>query len=184
MTARAPGDLLRRPVSHLGYAVDDLHTAAERFGRTMGAGPFLHIEHVPLTDVTFNGEPGRYDHSTAFGQWGPVIVEISQIHEAEPAGLREFFSDRRHPHIGHVGWLVDDLEAESSRLEQAGLPLVHTGNSGPVNARWHDGSSVVGHPVEVLRRCPEVLGFYDAITNAARDWDGSRPLRPAPGPPS
>jgi catechol 2,3-dioxygenase-like lactoylglutathione lyase family enzyme len=172
-----------RPFHHLGYVVDDLERAAERLARDTGAGPFLMIEHVPLERVTYDDAPARYDHSTAFGQWGPVIIEISRIHDAEPAGLRDFFSASPPPAIGHVAWLVDDLKAESDRLQAAGLPLRHTGHSGPVSAHWHDGASVLGHPVEVLRRCPEILGFYTAIGDAARNWDGSRPLRPAPSPP-
>jgi hypothetical protein len=164
-----------RPFHHLGYVVDDLERAAERFARDTGAGPFLMIEHVPLERTTFDGAPAHYDHSTAFGQWGPVIVEISQIHDAEPAGLRSFFGGSPPPAIGHV--------AESDRLESAGLPLRHTGHTGPVSAHWHDGGPLLGHPVEVLRRCPEILGFYAAIGDSARNWDGSRPLRPAPAPP-
>jgi hypothetical protein len=175
---------LTRPFHHLGYVVDDLSRAATRLAESVGAGPFLSIEHVQLTEVTYRGAPARYDHSTAFGQWGPVIVEISQIHAADPPGLREFFGAARRPAIGHAAWLVDDLDAESARLERAGLPVAHTGRSGPVAANWHDGGRLLGHPVEVLRRCPEILGFYAAIAAAARDWDGSRPLRPAPGPPS
>jgi hypothetical protein len=170
------------PFHHLGYVVDDLEAAAERFARAVGAGPFLMIEHVPLEDVTFDGAPAVYDHSTAFGQWGPVIVEISVVHEAHPDGLGAFLGPTRPPAIGHVAWLVENLEDESGRLEQAGLPLRHTGSSGPVAAHWHDGGTVVGHPVEVLRRCPEILGFYSAIADASRNWDGSRPLRPAPSP--
>lgn len=134
----APG-LISRPLHHLGYVVKDLERGAERFARTVGAGPFLRIEHVPLTDVTYRGGPGRYDHSTAFGQWGPVIVEISQVHDAEPAGLEAFMSAPALPAIGHVAWLVDDLDAESARLQAAGMPIVHTGRSGPVAANWHDG---------------------------------------------
>jgi catechol 2,3-dioxygenase-like lactoylglutathione lyase family enzyme len=172
-----------RPFHHVGYVVDDLEQAAERFATGFGAGPFLHIGHVVLDPVTYRGVPARYDHSTAFGQWGPVIVEISQIHDAHPDGLREFFAPRPSPAIGHVAWLVDDLDAESLRLEGLGLALVHTGASGPVQAHWHDGEPLLGHPIEVLRRCPEILGFYDAIRVAAEEWDGSRPLRPAPGPP-
>jgi catechol 2,3-dioxygenase-like lactoylglutathione lyase family enzyme len=177
-------ELLRRPFHHLGYVVDDLDAAAQRLAATVGAGPFLRIDHVPLHDVTYRGAPGVYDHSTAFGQWGPVIVEISLVHEAEPAGLRAFLAGERHPAIGHVGWLVDDLEAESARLQAAGLPCVHTGRSGPVAANWHDGGPMLGHAIEILRRRPEMLGFYEQIAAAARDWDGSDPLRPAPGPPS
>jgi catechol 2,3-dioxygenase-like lactoylglutathione lyase family enzyme len=171
---------LLRPFHHLGYVVDDLEAAAERFARVGGAGPFLMIEHVPLEDATFDGAPAVYDHSTAFGQWGPVIVEISRVHEARPAGLGTFLGAPRAPAIGHVAWLADDLAAESERLETAGLPLRHTGSSGPVAAHWHDGDDLVGHPVEVLRRCPEILGFYSAIADASRNWDGSRPLRRAP----
>jgi hypothetical protein len=184
MSAPAAREPLRRPFHHLGYVVDDLQSAAEAFAQSVGAGPFLLIEHVPLTEVTYRAAPGRYDHSTAFGQWGPVIVEISQVHEAQPDGLLEFLGSSRPPAIGHVAWLVDELEAESDRLEQAGLPLVHTGRSGPVAANWHDGQSLLGHPVEVLRRCPEILGFYAAIASARAGWDGTEPLRPAPGPPS
>jgi catechol 2,3-dioxygenase-like lactoylglutathione lyase family enzyme len=172
-----------RPVHHLGYVVDDLQRVAERLARDTGAGPFLMIEHVPLERATYDGATAHYDHSTAFGQWGPVILEISQIHDAQPDGLRAFFGTARPPAIGHVAWLVDDLDAESARLEDAGLPLRHSGHSGPVAAHWHDGAALLGHPVEVLRRCPEILGFYTAIGDASRNWDGSRPLRRAPSPP-
>jgi glyoxalase/bleomycin resistance protein/dioxygenase superfamily protein len=174
--------LLRRPFHHLGYVVNDLEHAARKLAAATGAGPFLMIEHVPLTQTTYRGAPARYDHSTAFAQWGPIIVEISQIHEAEPAGLRDFFSARGHPAVGHIAWLVDDLDAESARLVKDGLALVHSGSAGPVRANWHDGSDVFGHPIEVHRSGPELLGFYKAIAAAARNWDGGRPLRPAPVP--
>jgi hypothetical protein len=175
-------ELLRRPFHHLGYVVDDLGQAARRLAATTGAGPFLLIEHVPLVQVTYRGAPARYDHSTAFAQWGPIIVEISQIHAAEPTGLRDFFTTGRHPAIGHVAWLVDDLAEESARLAEAGMPVVHSGGSGPVRANWHDGSAAFGHPIEIHQSGPELLGFYEVIAGAARNWDGRRPLQAAPPP--
>ncbi len=173
----------RTPITHMGYFVADLETAAAQLAATLGAGPFLHIGHVPLAEATYRGENAHYDHSTAFGQCGPIMIEISQIHAAEPAGLAAFFASTPPPAIGHVGWLADDLEAASAELEHQGLALVHTGGSGPVQAHWHDGRSQLGHAVEVIRRCPEVEGFYAAIGAASRNWDGQRPLRDAPGPP-
>ncbi len=173
----------REPITHIGYVVSDIEAAATRLAATFGAGPFLHIGHVPLSEATYRGASAHYDHSTAFGQWGPIMVEISHIHAAEPAGLAEFLAPAPPPAIGHVGWLVDDLAAASAELERQGLALVHTGGSGPVQAHWHDGASLLGHPVEMLRRCPEILGFYATIGAASRNWDGQRPLRDAPGPP-
>jgi hypothetical protein len=175
-------DLLRRPFHHLGYVVDDLQDAARRVSTTTGAGPFLAIEHVPLAAATYRGEPCRYDHSTAFAQWGSIIIEISQIHAAEPPGLRDFLDAGRHPAIGHVAWLVDDLDVESARLTADGMPVIHSGSSGPVRANWHDGGPAFGHPIEVHRSGPELLGFYERIAGEARNWDGGRPLRPAPAP--
>jgi hypothetical protein len=169
-----------RPFHHLGYVVEDLAAAAGRFARTVGAGPFLHIGHVTLDFATYRGADARYDHRTAFGQWGPVLVELSVIEDAEPAELATFMGHDRPGTLGHVAWLVDDLEAESAALERDGLALVHTGGSGPVSAHWHDGGLLFGHPVEVLRRCPEILGLYAAVGAAAQDWDGSRPLRDLP----
>jgi catechol 2,3-dioxygenase-like lactoylglutathione lyase family enzyme len=171
-----------QPPHHIGYVVDDLEQAAQRFA-ALGAGPFLHLGHVALEWATYRGQDAHYDHETAFGQWGPLIVEISRIHVTAPAEMRAFFAPHPTPEIGHVAWLVDDLEAESARLERLGLELVHAGGSGPVRAHWHDGGPVVGHPVEVLRRCPEILGLYAAVGAAAAGWDGRDPLRPAPGPP-
>lgn len=169
-----------RPLHHLGYVVEDLEAAAARFARTVGAGPFLHLGHVVLDEVTYRGEPAHYDHETAFGQWGPLIIEISRIHAAEPPGLGRFLAAGSTPAVGHVAWLVEDLEAESAALEHDGLPLVHTGGSGPVQAHWHDGGALFGHPVEILRRCPEILGLYAAVHAAAAAFDGRDPLRPGP----
>jgi hypothetical protein len=179
--------LRTRPIHHIGYVVDDLERAAAGLAATVGAGPFLHIGHVRLGEATYHGAAAQYDHSTAFGQWGPMRIELSQVHSADPEGLRAFFGfpdPGGSPRIGHVAWLVDDLAAESDELERQGLALVHTGSSGPVAAHWHDGKVRFGHPVEVLRRCPEILGLYTAVAAASEGWDGTRPLRDAPGPPS
>jgi hypothetical protein len=108
-----------------------------------------------------------------------LIVELTVVHGAQPAELGALLGGPA-PRPGHVGWLADDLEAESGRLAAAGLPLFHTGRSGPVEARWHDGRATLGHHVEVLRRGPQIEGFYALIRSSADGWDGRDPLRPAP----
>jgi hypothetical protein len=49
---------------------------------------------------------------------------------------------------------------------------------------WFQGGTLFGHPVEVLQRRAEILGFYAMVCAAAEEWDGSEPLRVMSGPPS
>ena len=149
-------------IHHVGYVVEDLQAGIDRFARDFDAGPFTVMEHIAFDEVTFEGEPAVYDHSSAFGQWGPIIVELTQIHDAQPAGLRDALT-RPGTGIGHVAWLADDLAAETPRLEAAGLRPFHTGRTGPVSAVWFDGGELFGHPVEVLQWCDELRGFYASL---------------------
>ena len=79
--------------------------------------------------------------------------------------------------VGHVAWLADSLEDEVARLEATGLTAFHAGRTGPASAVWLDGGERFGHPVEVLQRRDELLGFYAMVREASVRWDGSEPLR-------
>lgn len=173
-------NLPNRKITHVGYVVADVEDAVQWAVATLGAGPFLVIEHLQLETCTFYSEPARYDHSSAFGQWGDLIVELTVVHSSDPPELAELIGGPT-PRVGHVGWLADDLAADSARLEADGLPVFHTGSSGPVSARWHDGRERLGHHIEILGRTPELEGFYGLIGSSSLGWDGSEPLRPGPG---
>lgn len=169
-------------IHHVGYVVGELRAGVARFAAATGAGPFFAMEHISFDEVTYAGQPAVYDHSSAFAAWGTVLVELSQVHDAQPAGLREALV-APGAGTGHVGWLTDDLEAETARLTAAGMKPFHTGRAGPASAVWFDGGALFGHPVEVLKRGPEILGFYTMVRAAADGWDGSEPLRVISGPP-
>jgi catechol 2,3-dioxygenase-like lactoylglutathione lyase family enzyme len=148
-------------IHHVGYVVRDLRSATERFTRDFGAGPFQVMEHIPLEDVTYEGAPAVYDHSSGFARWGGILVELTQVHRAEPVGLAAAFT-QPGAGVGHVGWLADDLEAETARLRALGMEPFHTGRAGPASAVWFRGGPF-GHPVEVLQRRQELLDFYASL---------------------
>jgi catechol 2,3-dioxygenase-like lactoylglutathione lyase family enzyme len=148
-------------IHHVGYVVEDLAGATERFARDFGAGPFQVMEHIAFDEVTFAGEPAVYDHSSAFGAWGPIIVELTQVHDARPAGLAAALT-KPGAGVGHIAFLADDLAAEAARLEALGMHVFHTGRTGPVSAAWLSGGPF-GHPVEVLQRVPELDAFYASL---------------------
>ena len=171
------------PIHHIGYVVEDLRAGVERFAASFGAGPFFAMEHIVFEEVTFRGEPALYDHSSAFGAWGDMLVELSQVHDARPAGLRQALVSPGRG-VGHVAWLAESLEDETERLVALGLTPFHTGRTGPAAAVWFDGAPLLGHPVEVLQRRDQILGFYAMVRAAATGWDGTEPYRPLSGPPA
>src|SRR4051812_41726996 len=117
-------------IHHVGYVVEDLRAAIEQWTRDFGAGPFQTLAHIAFDEVTYEGAPAAYDHSSAFGAWGPILIELTQVHEARPPGIS------RPPGLGHIAFLADDLDAEVQRLEGLGMHVFHTGRTGPVRAAW------------------------------------------------
>ena len=168
---------------HIGYVVGDLAAGVDRFATAYGAGPFFAMEHIEFDAVSYLDGPAQYDHSSAFGHWGPILVELTEVHVARPEGLAQRLVAAGRG-VGHVAWLVDSLPDETERLIALGLTPFHAGRTGPASAVWFDGAAVLGHPVEVLERRDELLRFYAMVGEAAAGWDGSDPYRPMTGPPA
>lgn len=166
---------------HVGYWVDDLDDAISKAVSTLGVGPFLVHSHVRFDDFTLADgtevvDPRHFDHSAAFAAWGPLVLELAQVHTIDPALAAAYGTDRGG--VGHVSWVVDDLGAESARLEALGCGLIHTASSGAVAVAWHDGGPSFPHPVEVHQAGPPILGMHRRLSTLAHGWDGSRPKRP------
>jgi catechol 2,3-dioxygenase-like lactoylglutathione lyase family enzyme len=173
-----------RPVHHVGYWVDNLDEAIDRAVRTLGVGPFLVHRNVRFDTFTLaNGtevtDASYFDHTAAFASWGPIVLELGQVHAADPQIAAAY--GIRTGDVGHVSWVVDDLAAESKRLDGLGCQLIHTAALGAVSVAWHDGGELFPHPIEVHRAGPPILGMHARLTALSQDWDGSQPMRPMQG---
>lgn len=171
-------------VHHVGYWVDDLDEGIDRAVRTLGVGPFLVHPHVSfdsfvLADGTVVEDPAYFDHTAAFAAWGPMVIELGVVHSVDPflAAAYRLGSDR----VGHVSWVVDDLEAESARLEGEGCRLIHTATTGAVAVAWHEGGPMFPHPIEVHRAGAPIQGMHGRLAALADGWDGTDPKRPMRG---
>lgn len=167
---------------HVGYWVDDLGTAVHRAIRDLGIGPFLVHEHITFDAFDYGpgvaDEPGtvRFDHSAAFAAWGPVVVELGQVHDIDP-GLARAYGVVPGA-VSHVSWVVDDLAAEVERLTALGCALVNTARTGPIHVSWHTGGPLFPHPIEVHEANPAILGMHARLAALADGWDGTDPMRP------
>lgn len=100
--------MLRR-VHHVDFVVEDLDEAVERFTRVFGREPEAPegLEHRGVRLARFDLE----------GMW---LILVQPVTADSPVRA---FLDRHGEGFFHMGFLVDDLQAEVDRLESEGVTL-------------------------------------------------------------
>lgn len=161
-----------RPLHHVGYWVDDLEESAWRMHRDLGIGPFAHAPHISFASFEMPGRDDAivFDHSAAFAAWGPIVVEIGQVHEIDDELAAAY--GVRVGAVSHVSWLAPDLPAERARLASSGCELINTAQTGPVSVEWLTGGTLFEHPIEVHRDSDFMRGMHERLVARTRDWDG------------
>jgi catechol 2,3-dioxygenase-like lactoylglutathione lyase family enzyme len=142
MTTRPSAEGAMPSLHHVGYWVEDLDSALKRWGQDLGVGPFQLVPHIAFESFVLfvDGEEYRdvdFDHSAAFAAWGPVVVELSQVHAIDDRLAAAYGVTLGA--VSHVSWVVPDMEQESARLARLGCRLINTARSGPISVAWHDG---------------------------------------------
>jgi len=163
---------------HIGYWVDDLESAQARWASELSVGPFEVIAHVPFDTFVcafnpgFERSPGGvvFDHSAAFAAWGPVVVELDQVHAIDDRLATAY--GVAPGAVSHVSWVVPDLAQESARLARLGCRLINTAQSGVISVAWHDGGPLFPHPIEVHQHNGVIAGMHQRL--AALRADESR----------
>ena len=175
MTHLTPAQLDGRKIVQVAFHVNDLDRGALHWARNFGAGPFFVYERVPITDVKGpRGAPGVFEQGAAFGQWGPVMVDLVKMHRVEPDVIAGVMM-RRGFH--HIAYFAADTEAEAARLESSGAPVLMSLGFGGVRVHFHDSLATSGFVIEHYPCVDIVEEVYRKVAEAADGWDGSKPVR-------
>ncbi len=165
------------PVRQIAYFVPDVVAAARAHMETFGSGPFYVAEHIPLTLSLYRGQPAELDHSSAYGQWGDVMVEFVQQNNDGPSVFRDMYPDGAQG-MHHVALIVEDMKAAMRRFEAAGHATGLYAEVAPgVGFAMMDCVESLGHFVELYEPTPPLLAVYDLVRSAAQDFDGRDPIR-------
>jgi hypothetical protein len=161
-------------IHHVGYWVDDLGSALARWSQDLDVGPFQIIDHVAFDSFVLFVDGQRYDdvvfdHSAAFAAWGPVVVELGQVHAIDDrlAAAYRFAPGA----VSHISWVVPDVAAESARLARLGCRPINTARSGPISVAWHDGGPLFPHPIEVHQHNDVIATMHDRLAALRADDD-------------
>ena len=162
----------------IAYAVDDAAAAAEKWAEELGAGPFFLSEHIPVSDVIYRGSPAGFDHTSAYGQWGDIMVELVQDHGTGPSVVRERFSTGENG-LHHMAFFVDDLDVATAALKQQGFELAMSARAGSTRFHFIDAVRRLGHFIELYEDSDRLVSFYRDVRLASIGWDGTEPVRRA-----
>ena len=168
------------PVHHRAYLVESIEDTVARLAVQFGAGPFFALENVPMENVTSRGEVAEFSHNSAFGHLGGDPIELMEVNQLSPARVAERFSGPR-PRLHHLAWAVPPSSVEEVReaLETHGAPAYLRASLDDIDLSFHDGSASLGHDVEIHADVEGLQGFFTMLREAAENWDGSDPIRPA-----
>ena len=168
---------LPRELVQIAYIVPDLEAACRDWGEKGGVGPFLMRPHMDIQG-THDGQPARYHHSAAFGQWGPLMLELIEVHDCSPASMHEFFAHSAPNQVNHFAYFVEDLAASSAAPQEQGFPLMmELVSSSGMQVHFLDGRSTIGGLIEIYEGSEHLRSHYARVAELARGWDGSEPVR-------
>ena len=171
--------LLGVPIQ-VAYAVTDVREAAHRWAATHGAGPFIVMDHIPLATARHRGVAATFDHSSAYGQWGDVMLELVCDHTVGPSAVADVVG------VGgvglhHVAHFVRDLSAAQAALAGYGWPeALYAETSTGTAFAFHDATAELGHMIEIYEGTPGLRAFYQHVASLAIDWDGTDVVRSRP----
>ena len=168
---KALGDIIQ-----LAYLPSDFDATLKYWTETMGVGPFYLMENVQLGEMKYRGEPTTSVFSIAIAYWGDIQIELIRPENDAPSIYTGEYAvkDRLH----HVCIFVESIVQARQACAAIGAEVLvegKVGDSGEVI--YVDAGGGPGHVIELLQPMAGSEGLFQMIRDAARDWDGSDPLR-------
>jgi hypothetical protein len=155
------------PVVQIAYVVPDPEVAAHQWHERHGAGPFFLRRHIPVDGVVHRGQPSSFDHSSAYGWLGGVMIELFTQHDRAPSAVTEHFAEGDGG-LHHLACIVDDLDVALADATARGLTVATTLMAGTLPFAFVDDVAGSGHYWELYPGVPRLLDFY-AMVRAAHE---------------
>jgi Glyoxalase/Bleomycin resistance protein/Dioxygenase superfamily len=161
----------------IGFVVDDIDDAITHWHEHVGVAPIFVFRRIELAEYFFDGE--RYEQvlSVAYGQAGPVQIELIEQHDDSPSIYRGAASGAMH----HVAIWTPDYDHTLASYRARGYEPVQWGNaSGADGQRFcYLGGNAVGPVLEITELSPAKAETNRRIADSSESFDGHNPIRDA-----
>lgn len=174
------GFAIKLDIVQVAYHVTDIRRAATDMAVKFGAGPFFVSENITLTWGEHRGEPTNFVHSSAYGQWGELMVEFfQQEDDSTNTPYRDMYAANQEG-LHHTAIMVRDMEEAFDYFDRNDMPVVTRcglGRGASVDFAFIDARKTFGHMIEIYPSSDGLLGFYKRVRDASVGWAGEDPVR-------
>ncbi len=157
MTQAGPiNDLLARVGDGLfqqAYVVADFDGARQAMRATLGCSDFVTL---PATDIEYDFRGGRTTCAIEIGFARSGNVQIELLRPVRGVGLHSEFLESNGPGLHHLGFLVDDIDAEVAAANALGFERVQGATFGALRFCYLDTFAALGLFVELVED-PEAM---------------------------
>lgn len=136
-------------LTQVAVVVRDMDKAIEYYSSVFGLGPFRKME-VPLTHAEVRGQPCRLTLKLAFARLGEVQLELIQAEPGE--NIYWEFLQKHGEGLHHLGFDVENLEAELARFKEKGIAVLQSGRTDGVSFAYLDSTQHGGTILELIQR--------------------------------
>ena len=172
------GDLIQ-----VGYVVRDLEDVMAYWATHLGIGPWFFLPHLAVPDFVYYGQPSAVDISLALANSGSVQIELIQQHNEAPSMYKQFLDAgpvpiRESGGVQHLGYGTHDFPGAMDKALAAGYVVAQQGTGGSrgpfayLCTEWHRGTVI-----ELMDMAHGRAELFAGIAAAAREWDGTDPVR-------
>jgi len=159
------------------FVVPDLEAGMHQWLATADVGPFIVMSHVVPENGLYRGKPAHLEMSCAFAQAGPMQIELIQQHSDDPSVYRDVYAAGEGGFHHLCYWADGTIDDECEYFARRGVEAGYLASFGPLNFGYFDARAQLGCFIEVLEQEPGTVALFQSIADAAKDWDGSDPIR-------
>ncbi len=159
----------------LGFVVDDLLQAAEKWTGVFGVGPF-HVLPRLQTPCRYRGDDAVLDVQVGVAQAGPVQIELIKQYDDSPSVYRELSAPGTSL-MHQCATITADYDSQTEHYTSLGYPLVCEISAFGQRVAYVDTVADFGFYVEVIEQTPLFVKQIAAIAQTCAQWDGTDPIR-------
>jgi methylmalonyl-CoA/ethylmalonyl-CoA epimerase len=166
-------------VMQLAFVPSDFDATLKFWIETMGAGPFFVMPNQVSPWTRYRGVETAPELTVAFGHWGDMQIEIIRQHN-DAASLYLDWRRSGAEGLHHVCIVVDDISLARRVCTEAGGDVMYDGRAGDTHWSYVETGGGPGTILEMIQHAPPSRALMTMVRDAARNWDGSDPIRTFP----